>query len=210
MALVRENSLQSGRDRTGVQTGSKGAYFLQGQMPPDGPLDMPGLAEQYAVVDANRQAAATDEMIAVRNAAAEPGREIVELRYQRLVKASADRFLETTRDRIWPWELKLGARPIGQWKVIHPNAPSRTTESPEYDEVITLTRYASRAHWQAMRPESAVFMGGNGPDYQAWSVGLALQNTLTRETSVEIMEGHMYNSPPIFMPGLPERYRRVP
>ena len=56
----REKSLQSGRDRTGVQTGSKGAYFLQGQMAPDGPLDMPGLAEQYAVVDANRQAAATD------------------------------------------------------------------------------------------------------------------------------------------------------
>lgn len=205
----REKNVLAGRDRAGVQTGSKGAYFLQGVMAPDAPFYMPGLAEHYELVERGLRARAGDDVIAVRNDAAQPGREIVEMRYQRIAKGAFDRYVALTRDAVWPWEEKLGARPIGQWKVIYPDAPSRTSESAEYDEMVTLTRYASYAHWQAMRPDAAVFMGGNGPDYTAWSAALKSQASLTRETTTEFMEGYMYESPPIFMPGLAERYRRV-
>ena len=206
----REKNVQAGRDRLGVQAGSKGAYFLQGHMAPDGPIHMPGLAESYTLVEAGRPSAVTDEIIAVRNDVAQGGDEIVEIRYQQIVKGGSDRFLSATRAGVWPWEQKLGARPIGQWTVIYPEAPNRTKESPDYDEVVTMTRYASEAHRQAMRRDAAVLMGGNGPDYRAWMAALDLQASLTRETSAELARGHMYLSPPIFMPGLPERYRKAP
>ena len=131
----------------------------------------------------------------------------MELRYQRIAKGTFDRFVADTRDAVWPWEEKLGARPIGQWKVIYPDAPSRTKESPDYDEVITLTRFASRDHWEAMRPDRVVLLGGNGPDWDAWRAAHDAQARLTRETSFELMQGDMYNSPPIFNPALTERYR---
>jgi hypothetical protein len=204
----REKNVQAGRDRAGVQKGSKGAYFLQGFMAPDAPFYMPGVAESYERIDTGNRPSVSDELIAVRNDVAQPGQEIVELRYQRIAKNRFDAFVAATRDSVWPWEEKLGVRPIGQWKVIYPNAQNRTRESPEYDEVITLTRYASRAHRDAMGLETAVFMGGNGPDYQAWRSALRTQESLTRQTTSEIMQGYMYHSPPIYMPGLPERYRR--
>ena len=203
----REKSLESGRERTGVQTGSKGAYFLQGEYAPTRPLYMPALIERYEVVPGSGAPAPADELLAVRNGAAAPGREIVELRYQRITKGAFDRFVALTRDAVWPWEEKLGARPIGQWRVIHPGAPSRTQESPEFDEVVTMTRYASREHWQAMRPDRAVLLGGNGPDWRAWRDALAVQEPLTREASEEIMQGEMYASPPVYLPALAERYR---
>lgn len=99
------------------QTGSKGAYFLQGRMAPGGPYYMPALEEQYELLP-GQHPAATDEVIAVRHNVAQPGPEIVELRYQRIRKGAFERFVQDTQDNIWPWEEKLGARPIGQWKVI--------------------------------------------------------------------------------------------
>jgi hypothetical protein len=96
---------------------------------------------------------------------------------------------------------------MGQWRIVHPPAASRTQPSPQYDEVITMTRFASRAHRDAMQPEVAVFMGGNGPDYEAWQAARRLQQQLAIQTSVEIAEGIVYDSPPKFLPGLPERYR---
>jgi hypothetical protein len=201
----REKSVASGRERLGVQTGSKGAYFLQGETAATRPLFMPAVSERYERIDS--APAASDEVIAVRTDAARPGREVVELRYQRIARGTFTRFVADTRDIIWPWEEKLGARPIGQWRVIYPDAPSRTKESPDYDEVITLTRYASRDHWQAMRPDRAVLLGGNGPDWRAWRTATDAHTSLTRETAVELMEGEMYNSPPIFTPALAERYR---
>jgi hypothetical protein len=202
----REASVQSGRERTDVQLGSKGAYFLQGENAPTRPLYMPALDESYERTSATGSAA-TDEVIAVRNAAARPGREVVELRYQRIQKGAFDRFVRLTRDAIWPWEEKLGVRPLGQWKVIYPDAPSRTKDNPDFDEVLTMTRYASRDHRDAVRPDRAVLLGGNGPDWRAWRRALDTQMPLVRETSVELMEGQMYHSPPLFMPGLGERYR---
>jgi hypothetical protein len=131
----------------------------------------------------------------------------VELRYQRIAKGRFDELAAQTRDAIWPWEEKLGARPIGQWKVIYPNAPNRTVESPAFDEVVTLTRYASDAHRRAMAPDRAVLLGGNGPDWRAWRAALDAQAPLILETSSELLRGEMYNSPPVYTPSLGERYR---
>ncbi|MGQ0732370.1 MAG: hypothetical protein ACT4QD_01810 [Acidobacteriota bacterium] len=200
----REKGRESGRERVGVQTGSKGAYFLEGETAVTRPLHMPGLAERYRRIDG--AASASDDVVAVRNNAAEPGREVIELRYQRIAKGAFERFVKQTRDAIWPWEEKLGARPIGQWKVVYPAAPSRSRELPDADELVTMTRFASYAHWQAMRPERAVLMGGNGPDWHQWRAVVAAQAAVIRETSIEFLEGEMYHSPPVFMPGLGERY----
>jgi hypothetical protein len=52
-------------------------------------------------------------------------------------------------------------------------------------------------------------MGGNGPDWSAWRSALEAQQNVTISTTVEIAEGFLYQSPPKFLPGLPERYRRV-
>jgi hypothetical protein len=204
---AREKGQQALGDRGGLQTGSKGAYFLEGMMAPGGPYFMPGLDESYDLVQAGQRPVATEAAIPVRAGAEQPGRDIVELRYQRIRKGGFDRFAEDTRSRIWPWEEKLGARPIGQWKVIYPAVPSRTAESPDYDEVITMTRYASEDHRHAMRPEEAVFMGGNGPDWRAWRTALDAQRAAVLDTRIELMEGHIFQSPPVYLPGLPERYR---
>ena len=200
-------SLESGRERGDVQTGSKGAYFLQGEYADTRPLYMPGLPESYERVDGT--ATPGDEVIAMRTAAAQTGQEILELRYQHIAKGAFDRFVAETIAAVWPWEEKLGARPIGQWRVIYPAAPSRTREAADFDEVVTMTRFASYAHWQAMRPERAVLLGGNGPDWRRWRSALEAQAALTREISVEFLQGEMYYSPPVFTPSLSERYRMI-
>jgi hypothetical protein len=204
---AQTRSMSGFATRGGLEVGSKGAYFLEGVSAPGGPYFMPGLNEQYELVDGGRRPAPSDDPIPVRLDVAQGGDEIVEVSYRRIAKGSFDRFVEATRAAVWPWEEKLGARPVGQWLVVHPAAPSRTTPSSEYDEVITMTRYAGRAHRDAMHPDVAVFMGGNGPDYDAWRTALALQDGLTRGRDTEIARGFMYQSPPQFLPGLPERYR---
>ena len=52
-------------------------------------------------------------------------------------------------------------------------------------------------------------MRANCPDYDKMREALALLRSLTLETSVKVMEGYMYHSPPIFIPGLEEQYRLV-
>ena len=195
-------------DRGSLQTGSKGAYFLQASPSPDGPLFMPALAERYELDDSAPAAAAKESELAVRLDIAKPGDEIVELRYQQIRKGCFSRVADITRSSLWPWEAKLGARPIGRWLVIYPAAPSKTTESADYDEVIALTRYASLEHRAAMATDRAVELGGNGPDWRAWSAALRTLDSLTIRTSVELMQGYLHDSPPTYLPALPERYRR--
>jgi hypothetical protein len=59
-----------------------------------------------------------------------------------------------------------------------------------------------------LAPEAAVYAGGNGPDWQAYTSALKEQQQLTLRTSVELAQG-LYQSPAAYLPGLPERYRRV-
>jgi hypothetical protein len=190
-----------------LEIGSKGAYFLEGVSAPGGPYFMPGLSEEYDLVRSGQRPPPGETHIPVRLDVMQPSDEIIEVRHQRIRKGSYDRFVEATRSSVWPWEEKLGARPIGQWKVVHYAAASRTAAADDYDEIITMTRFASPAHRDAMAPDVAVFMGGNGRDHEAWVAARRLQQELTLSTSVEIARGHLYQSPPKYLPGIPEHYR---
>ena len=212
---------QKGRkERATMEVGSRGAFFLQGETAPGGPYFLPPLREKYELVERGRAPAATEKFIPVRVDTAQPGSEIVLVSYQRIAKGSFERFVALTRAQIWPWEEKLGARPIGQWQVVFPSSPAVTEtsrgatlitrESADYDQVVTITRYASHAHYEAMSsPERAVHLGGNGPDWQAYRAAVEAQTKLSLQRSVEFGEGILYQSPAAFLPGLPETYRRA-
>src|SRR6185369_7407898 len=174
---------QKGRkERASIEVGSRGAFFLQGETTPGGPYFLPPLGEKYQLVQAGQRPPQTERYIPVRVDVAQLGVEIVAVCYQRIKKGTFDQFVELTKAQIWPWEEKLGARPIGQWKVIFPTTAGTTersrgaslmsSESPDFDEVITMTRYASKAHYEAMTSETAVYLGGNGPDWQDRSAAL--------------------------------------
>lgn len=141
--------------------------------------------------------------VAVRNDVHQGGREIVTLRYWRIQKGSADRFIEASLDGVWPYFEKIGARVIGMWRVIGRNGPpgQGDSEEPDYDEIYLATRYASVEHWRATR--RAVEMGGDGPDWEKCQTALALRRSLTLETHVQFLEGTMAPNGPYFMPGMP-------
>ncbi len=150
----RVRSNESLRLRRDFQETSFGGYFLQGRTATTRPVYMPGVTgEQYELVENGGIPDAGDDVIAVRNeVAARTGSELVALTYQRIRKGAFPRLLDATERVVWPFEEKLGARPIGRWQVFYPDANSRTEESPDYDEMITMTRYASYPHYQASGP----------------------------------------------------------
>ncbi|MEK7832256.1 MAG: hypothetical protein AAB401_14270 [Acidobacteriota bacterium] len=80
----------------------------------------------------------------VRNDVAQPGEEIVTLRYFKIKKGTFDRFLKASVEGVWPYFEKLGSRVIGMWQVITPEgvdgAPAASPANKDYDEV-----YLSRA-----------------------------------------------------------------
>jgi hypothetical protein len=202
----RDRNNQAGLLRRQVSEGSKGGYFLQGLTATTRPQFLPGIGVEYELVNETRPAAG-DDVIAVRNDVAQPGTETIELVYARIRKGAFDEILEATVDHVWPFEEKIGARPIGQWKVIYPDEPSRTEESSDYDEMITMTRYASYDHYLATRPGQAVLIGGNGPDWQVWRDALAARGRLVTQTAVEFLQGFNHMSPPMYQPALRETYR---
>ena len=201
-----EKNREAGRVRAQFRLGSDGGHFLQGVMHDSAPLYMPGLEETYLPGEGTVGDPAQGEVVAVRNDVAQPGDEIVTLRYWKIRKGTFDQFLQASVQSVWPWYEKVGARVIGQWKVIYPPR-SADTESPDYDEVFMLTRYASYEHWQASRPRVSVNLGGNGPDWEKMMEAVRFRQSLSLETSVQFLQGYMYQSPPIYLPGLGERYR---
>ena len=198
-----EANRTAGPIRRQFQQGSDGGHFLQGVMHDSQPLHMPGLEERYAPVP---EGGAPGDVIAVRNAAAQPGEEIITLRYWRIDKGTFDQFLQASIDGVWPWYEKVGARVVGQWKVIYPERAT-DVESADYDEVYMMTRYASYAHWQATRPQVSANVGGNGPDWQKMMEAVRLRQSLSQATSAQFLQGYLYDSPPVFLPGLGERYQ---
>ena len=144
----------------------------------------------------------------VRNDVAQPGEEIVTLRYFRIRKGTFDEFLRVSVEGVWPYFEKLGSRVIGMWKVITPagidGAPS--AENKDFDEVYLSTRYASIDHWKASR--DAVLHGGNGPDWTKCKAALDRRNALTLSTNVIFLKGIMAPGGPYFMPGLDETYEK--
>ncbi|HYA15969.1 MAG TPA: hypothetical protein VEF06_00815 [Bryobacteraceae bacterium] len=97
----------------------------------------------------------------VRNDVAQPGQEVVTIRYFRIKKGTFDQFLKASQEGVWPFFNKMGVRMIGMWKVVDlPGAPGPKRENPGYDEVYLATRYASLAHWQATREDAKLAATG--------------------------------------------------
>lgn len=199
------------RIRQTFARGSEGGYFLQGLTATTPPRYLPGVSgEQYERIDTGAAPDPGDALIAVRRDADRgAGRELVVLTYRRIREGSFDGLLDGTVTAVWPFEEKLGARPMGQWRVLHPDgAASRTEPSDAHDEMITMTRYAGYDHYLALQPGQAVLMGGNGPDWQAWRDAVNATEAGTLDRRVEFLEGFLHHAPPTYMPPLPERYRR--
>ena len=195
---------QALKDRNELSLGSDGPYFLQGHMAPDKPYHMPALDEQYELIGEGEETYVQP----ARNNVEKPGKEIATLRYFKIKKGAYQQFYEASRDWVWPFGQKMGTRVIGQWKVIYPGPPAcNRVESPDYDEILMMTRYASYEHWQATRDRAG--LGGDGPDFQKSKEALELRRSLTLETWVKFFQGYMYHSPPKYLPSLNEKYRRV-
>ena len=146
-----------------------------------------------AIVE-NRKTTASEPR-PVRNGAARTGREIVALRYWKIKKGKYEEFYKASKEGVWPYFEKIGARIIGQWKVVHPEeAPGSGEDSPDYDEVYMVTRYASIEHWSATRDMAK--LGGNGPDWEKCREALAFRGTLTMGSYVTVLEGTMAPSGP--------------
>jgi len=186
-----------------VSQGSRGGYFLQGYMAEDRPIYMPGLQENYSV---SNSAASSNDAIPARLAMAEPREEIFTLDYRRVKKGSFEEFHAIVSERIWPYAEKIGARPVGQWKVMYlPN--SSAEENEEYDEVYSLMRYASFDHYLAAQ-ENPISMGGNGPDFQQLLDAVEIVNTITFSQSTEFLAGPLWGSKPHYAPSTGENFQR--
>ncbi len=146
----------------------------------------------------------TDEPRNVRHAAAVPGDPIVTLRYFRVRKGATDEFIAVSQAGVWPFFEKIGARVLGMFPVIHPEdvGETATPESPAYDEIWLITRYASVDHWSATRRMAE--LGGNGADYRAALEALHRRRELTLETNLRFLAGEPWPSPPHFLPALEE------
>lgn len=192
------------RARSHYTAGSQGGHFLEGRTAAPNVYYMPALDESYEVA----AGAAAEGPHPVRNDVNWPAPEIVALERLKIDKGSADQIIAEGVAHLWPYLEKVGARIVGQWKAVYPDE-SGFPESPDFDEVFFMVRYAGYEHWKAAQPARISSMGGNGPDYAAYRRAMSALERVTRDRSVTFLEGHMYQSPPKYLPGLREQYRRV-
>lgn len=203
---LRDASLEGLRTRRQYQQGSRGGIFLQGHLAETRPLYMPGLGERYERADGGPDPDSAAPY-PVRLGRARPGDGLLALEYSRIRKGAFEEFHAIARDRVWPYVEKIGVRPVGLWRVAYlPNGDP--VESEAYDEVYYLARYASFEHFLAVR-DDPVAMGGDGPDFEAFTSASGRLNALTQGRSVEFLRGEPYGSPPVHAPGLREDYRLV-
>lgn len=183
---------------------SDGAYFLEGMTAATQPYYMPALEENYEPAESAPGLGPHP----VRNDVNWPAPEIIALTVWQVKKGTADSLLSSSIERVWPYLEKVGARIVGQWKAVYP-AESGYAESPDYDEMFLMVRYAGYEHWKAAQPDQIVAMGGDGPDHSAYQSALDELGKVIRSKSVTFLQGHMYQSPPKFRPGLSEKYRKI-
>ncbi len=192
------------RSRRQVSQGSRGGYFLQGYMAETRPLFMPGLGEQYQLIDGTPDPN-SGAPYPVRLQQAQPGEEILTLDYRRIKKGSFEEYHAMVARYIWPYGEKIGARPVGQWRVVYlPNSSGE--ESDDYDEVYSLVRYASYEHYLTAR-DNPVSLGGNGPDFQALLEAVLELSEITYFQSTEFLRGQPFGSPPHYTPGTGENFQ---
>lgn len=192
------------RNRGTVAQGSKEAVFLQGYMAETRPIFMPGTGETFASVTGS---SASDAPHPVALMAAQANDEILLLRYRKIKKGTFQELYEIGRDGTWPYLGKIGVRIVGQWKIAY--LPAGTpVENPDYDEVYSLSRYASLEHYEAIMA-SVVSLGGDGPDYQAAVRALIRLDELTLESTVRFLKGPLFDIPPVYAPPVDAEYRLV-
>jgi len=190
------------RNRGTVAQGSKEAVFLQGYMAETRPIFMPGTGETFETTTGG---SAADSPNPVALMAAQANDEILALQYRRIKKGTFQEVYELSHDGLWPYLEKIGVRPVGQWKIAY--LPAGTPiENIDYDEVYSLSRFASLEHYEAINA-SAVSLGGDGPDYDAAVRAFGLINQLTLESSVRFLKGPLFDSPPVYAPPVDAEYR---
>ena len=199
-----QRSREALQARSHYVAGSDGAHFLEGATAATTAYYMPALDESYKPTESMTEATPRP----VRNDINWPAPEIIALERWMVEKGTADDFIQVGVDRIRPYLEKVGARIVGQWKAVYP-PESAFPESPDYDEVFMMVRYAGYEHWKAAQPSSIAAMGGDGRDYEAYRSALESQQKAALSRSVTFLQGHMYQSPPKFRPGLREAYRKV-
>ncbi len=190
--------------RTHYSEGSDGAHFLEGVTASTRPYFLPAVEETYEPTEDEAQGGVRP----VRNDVNWPASEIIALERRRVDKGAAEALIQQAVSSVWPYFERVGARMVGQWKAVYP-AESGFAESEDYDEMFMMVRYAGYEHWKAARPGQIAAMGGDGPDFVAYRAALAGQDEVTQDLSVTFLKGYLYQSPPKFLPGLRESYRRV-
>ncbi len=190
------------RARSHYQADSDGAHFLEGATATTRTYYMPALEEAY------EPAPGAAEVHPVRNDVNWPAPEIIALERREVGKGTADALILDCVESVWPYLEKVGARVVGHWKAVYP-PESGFEENLDHDELFLMVRFAGYEHWKAAQPDVIVQMGGDGPDYEAYREALRAQDEATRKRSLMFLQGHMYQSPPKFLPGLKESYRRA-
>lgn len=190
------------RERNHFTLGSDGGRFLQGVTAATTPRYMPGLRETYEAAESTPEGGPRP----VRNDVAWPGEEIIALDHWKVRKGSADELIEAVVRDVWPYLEKAGARAVGAWKAIYPPG-SGFPESPDYDELFLMMRYAGYEHWKAASREAIVDLAGDGKDWQAYERTMSALDAQSVGKDRKFLEGCFYQSPPVFRPGLGEAYR---
>ncbi|MDX1382265.1 MAG: hypothetical protein R3190_01410, partial [Thermoanaerobaculia bacterium] len=164
-----------------------------------GPLRLVAALTLAAAVPA--PSAAQEPPRPVRNDTVRAGTEFLVLRHQKLRPGAHQRFFELSRDGVWPFFEKIGARVVGQWQVVRPDGGSAT----DFDEGYRLARYRSYNHWAATR--SGERLGGNGPDWLAMREAIAARRELLLGSDGPVyLEGATLPNGPYYHPGLDETY----
>lgn len=101
--------------------------------------------------------------------------------------------------------MRIGARIVGEWKVIYPDGTPAPTD---HDDGWRLVRYRGMDHWRDTR--GGILLGGTGPLQERFPEGGRRRNqyVLSRD-EVYFMAGAMASDGPYYLPGLVEDYERI-
>lgn len=155
------------------------------------------------------------EIVPVRNEVARVGQqEVIMMRHAFIEEGEYTFWERESRQKVWPWFQRLGARMIGDFKVIY---PEMRDESPGQDEALRFARYASYEHWQATRRASAenptggsIVLAGKGSLSAESDIGLSNRRTVLQGSKEAVfLQGHMAQTRPLYMPGTKETFRET-
>mmetsp|Transcript_28166 Transcript_28166/g.57007 ORF Transcript_28166/g.57007 Transcript_28166/m.57007 type:complete len:85 (+) Transcript_28166:3-257(+) len=73
------------------------------------------------------------------------------------------------------------------------------------EEVLSMARYASYQHWQAV--QDPVALGGDGRDFEAFAAATRSRSALTVKSERIFLAGYLYDNPAQYAPPIAESYR---